>query len=78
MKYEAFIVDVATLNISFDTNNKVHLSKKALIAYLKVDKASTKDFSQYTNFANIFSPKLAIELLKYISINNHVIKFVDN
>ena len=52
--------------------------KKASIAYLKIGKASTKVSSKYANFANIFSPKLAVELPKYKGINNHTIKLVDN
>ena len=43
-----------------------------------MDEAFTKVFSKYTNFANVFSSKLAIELPKYISINNHIIKLVDD
>ncbi len=35
-------------------------------------------FSKYANFADVFSLKLAIELLKHTSINNHTIKLVDD
>lgn len=34
--------------------------------------------SKYTNFSNVFSPKLITKLLKYISINQYDIKLVDN
>ncbi len=34
--------------------------------------------SNYTNFADVFSPKLAVELLEHTGINNHVIELVDN
>ncbi len=34
--------------------------------------------SEYANFANVFSPKLAVELSEYMEINNHAIKLVDD
>ena len=52
--------------------------KKAQIAYLKIDKGPTNIPSKYAHFVHVFLPKLAIELLKYTSINNHIIKLVDN
>ncbi len=55
----------------------MHPSKKAQIAHLKVDKVSTKVPSKYADFADVFSPKLTIELPKHIEINNHVIELVD-
>ena len=45
---------------------------------MKIDKASIKVFSKYANVANIFLLKLAIELLKYIEINNHALDLVNN
>ncbi len=48
------------------------------ITYLKADEAPSKVHSKYTNFADIFSLKLAVELLKHMRINNHNIKLVDN
>ena len=56
----------------------MHLLKKTQIVYLKVDKASIKIPSKYTDFADVFLSKLAIELLKYIEINNYAIKLVDD
>ena len=56
----------------------MHPSKKALIAYLKADKVLTKVLSKYTNFAEVFSPKLATELSKYIKINDYAIMLVDD
>ena len=46
--------------------------------HLKVDKALIKVFSKYINFVKVFLLKLALKLLKYIRINNHAIKLVDN
>ena len=74
-EYKAFIIHVATLSV--DSGDEVHPSTTAQIAYLKVDEALTKMPSEYANFANVFSPKLATELPKY-GISNYVIKLVDD
>lgn len=49
-----------------------------MIVYSKVDKTSTEVYSKYTDFTNTFLPKLALELSKYMDINNHAILEVDN
>ncbi len=78
-EYEAFVIYIAALNISFDIDDEVHSSKKAQIAYLKTDEAFTNIFSsKYNDFADIFLPKLATTLLKYMGINNHVIKLIND
>ncbi len=56
----------------------MHRLKKAPIAHLKVDKATTKVFSKYTDFTDIFSLKLAAEFPKPTGINDHTIELVDN
>ncbi len=56
----------------------MHLSKRAQIAYLIADKVLSKVPSKYANFADVFSPKLATELLEHTGINDHAIEFVDN
>ena len=71
-----FVVYIATLNVN--SGNKVYLLKKAQIAHLKADKASSKVPSKYANFANVFSPKLAAKLLKHTRINDHTIELVDD
>ncbi len=76
--YKVFIVHIAVLNISFDISDEVYPSKRAQITHLKGDKTSTEIPSKYTDFANVFSPKLAAKLTKYISINNHTIELVNN
>ena len=58
--------------------DKLHFSKRAQIAHMKVDKALTKDLGKYIDFADVFLSKLAIKLLKHMRINNHAIKLVDN
>ena len=74
--YKAFIVHVAALSI--DPDDEIYPSRRAQIAHLKLDEAPTKVLSKCTDFANIFSPKLAVELPKYTKINDHAIELVDN
>lgn len=75
--HKAFIVYVAALNIC--PNGEIYPSKRAHIAHLKADKASTKVSSKYVDFdKNDFFTKFGLELSDHISINNHVIKLVDN
>ena len=70
-KYKSFIVYIAVLNVNLC--DKVYPSKKAQIAHLKADEASTKVLSKYINFADVLSSKLAVELPKYTRFNNHAI-----
>ena len=56
----------------------MHPSKKAQIAHLKADEAPTKVLSKYADFADVFSPKLAVDLPKQTKINDHAIKLIDN
>ena len=76
MEYKIFIVYVVVLSINL--GNKVYPLKKAQIAHPKADEAYTKVFNKYVDFADIFSPKLAIELSKHIKINNNAIKLMDD
>lgn len=74
---KGFVVYIAILNISFNIGDEIYPLKKAQIAYLKADETYIKVFSKYTNFANVFSSKLAIKLSEYISINNYAIELID-
>ena len=56
----------------------MYLLKRAQIAQLKADEALSKVPSKYADFADVFSPKLAVEFLKHPRINNHAIKLMDN
>ncbi len=76
LEYEAFIVHVAALSI--DLGDKVHPSRRAQIAHLKADEALTKVPSEYADFADVFSPKLAAKLPEHIRINDHAIELVDD
>ncbi len=76
LEYETFIVHVAALNV--DSGDEVHPLKKAQIAHLKADEVPTEVPSEYADFADVFSPKLAVELPEHTGINNHVIELVDD
>ncbi len=56
----------------------MHPSRRAQIVHLKVDKAPSKVPSEYANFVDIFSPKLAVELPEHMGINDHAIKLVND
>ncbi len=64
LDHKTFVIYVVTINISFNISDKEHPLRKTLIAHLKVDEASTRVLSKYTNFANIFSPK-TFQIHKY-------------
>ena len=53
------------------------LSKRAQIAHLKADKAPIEVPSEYADFANVFSSKLAAELSEH-GISDHAIELVDD
>ncbi len=56
----------------------MHSLRKAQIAQLKADEVFTKVSSKYADFAGIFSPTLAVELLEHMEINNYAIELVDD
>ena len=76
LEHETFIVYIAALSVN--SGDKIHPSRRAQIANLKADEAPTKIPSKYIDFADVFSPKLAVKLPKYMRINNYAIKLVDN
>ena len=75
-KYEVFVVYIAVFSI--DSGEEVYPSRIAQISYLKSDEVLNRVFREYTDLANVFLLKLVIELLKYMGINNHDIKLIDN
>ncbi len=75
-EHEAFVIHIAALSVNLD--DKVHPSRRAQIAHLKVDKASTKVPSGHADFADVFSPKLAAELPEHTGINDYAIELVDD
>ena len=70
------MVYITAFNIDLD--DEMHASKRFQIAYLKADKAFTKILSEYANFADVFSLKLATKLSKHIKIKNKTIELVNN
>ncbi len=76
LEYETFIIHIATLSV--DSGDEVHPSRRTQIAHLKADEVFSKLSSEYANFADTFSPKLAVELLEHTGINDHAIELVDN
>ena len=52
----------------------IHPSQEAEIAALKQDKAPTKILFKYTDYADVFSFDLAMELPENTGINKHTIK----
>ncbi len=75
-EHEAFVVHIAALSV--DSGDKVHPSRRAQIAQLKADEALTKVPSEYSDFADVFLPKLAAELPEHTEINDHAIELVDD
>ncbi len=75
-EYKTFIVHRAALSI--DSGDEIHLSKRAQIAHLKADKAPSEVLGKYADFADNFSPKLAVELPEHTEINNHAIELVND
>ncbi len=65
------------VSLGVDSSDKVYPSRRASIAYLKADKAYIQVPSKYADFADVFLPKLAIELSEYMEINDYAIKLVD-
>ena len=76
LEHEFFIVHIATFNINI--GDKMYPSKRAQIAFLKVNKAPTKVFSEYANFVDVFLQKLVAKLPKHTRINNYAIELIDN
>ncbi len=75
-EHKTFVVHIAALSIDID--DEIHPSKKAQIAYLKVDEAPSKVPGEYVDFADVFSPKLAVKLPEHTRINDHAIELVDD
>ncbi len=75
-KHETFVVYVAALSVYL--GEEIHPSKRAQIVHLKADEAPTKVPSEYADFADVFSPKLAVELLEHTGMNDYAIELVDD
>lgn len=70
---EIFMVYIVALSSDLD----IYSPCKTQLVSLLIDNISTVVLSKYVNFVNIFSPKFAAELLKYIGINDFSIDLVN-
>lgn len=69
---EVFEVHVASIRQDSD----VHLSWKALRAWLRADDIPTSVLLKYVDFPNIFFKDLEAKLPKFIRINDHAINLI--
>lgn len=74
LKHETYIVNPAYFAI-FD---EIHFFCIAQISLLKVIKAPPIVFQKCSDFAEVFSSKLAVEFPEYTEINNHIIYLLDS
>lgn len=72
LENEAFVIHVAS--IVSTTSNPVHPFCRFQIALLKADEAPTAILLKYTNFTDIFSLDLKVQLIEHTRINNYTIK----
>ena len=75
--YEIFVVHVASLE-SLSQEDNVYPSCRAQIAVLMANEAPTSIPTESSDFADVFSPELASELLEHTGINDHAIELVDD
>ena len=77
--YEIFVIYVASFkSLSNIREGDIHLFCRALIAALVANKAPTSIPTEYSDFSDVFSPKLASELSEYTGINDHTIGLKDD
>ena len=78
-KNETFVVYIVLFKSPSNIQKyDVHPSCKVQIAASMANKALTSILTKYSDFADVFSPELASELLEHIEIKDHAIKFVDD
>ena len=70
-----FVVHVTALN---NPKLAIYPSQALLLAALQKDKAPTKIPTKFADYANFFSPDLAMELPKTISMNERAIELVES
>ena len=79
-KHETYVVHVRlvsfVISLNFSLLN-VHPFHRSQIAGFIAEKAFTKIFTKYSNFADLFSLDFLSKLLEYTKINNYAIKLVD-
>ena len=72
-EHETYVVYIASLRSTPLASLDVHPSREPQISGLIAKEAPTKVPAEYSDFANVFSPDLAIELPKHTETNTQVI-----
>ena len=76
-EHETYVVYVATLSSTLFIALDVHLFQRPQISGLIAEEALIKISTEYSDFADVFSPDLASKLLGHTGINDHTIELVD-
>ncbi len=71
---ETFVVHVSALDIA---ESSIYIFRVAQIATLQWDKASTKIPAKYSDYTDVFSPELVMELPENTGINKYAIKLIN-
>ncbi len=71
---ETFVVHVSVLDVA---EPLIHPFRAAQIATLQWDKASTKIPAEYSDYADVFSSDLAMELPENTGMNEHAIELIE-
>ena len=80
-EYETYVIHVGSVSsdlLSSSSPLDVHPSRRSQVSGLIAENTPTKVPAEYFDFADIFSLNLTSELFKYIRINDHAIKLVDD
>ena len=82
LEHKIYIVHVGSVSSIalfsfFPYELDVHISRRLQLSGLIAEEAFIKISAEYSDFADIFSPDLASELLKHIGINDHAIELVN-
>ena len=83
LEHETYLVHVASLSSTLFASFEpillnIHAFQRPQISGLIVKKAPMMVPAKYSDFADVFSPDLASELLEYSKINNNAIKLVES
>ena len=65
------------MSIHLSRTSKVQGSDVSILATLKCDKALIEIRAKYTDYADVFSLDLAMELLENTGMNKHAIELID-
>ena len=77
-EYETYIVYVAFLSSTPLASLDIHPSQRPQISGLITEETSTKVPTEYSDFADVFSPDLASKLPKHTEINDHAIELIED